>query len=220
MLSIHMLNDVPVSSFGLCLFNSSSTSMCINERAVPSHVSPERGEAETVTTTQGTYSSQKYFNSSTSRYDFIVGRDILRFGFILDHAHNCIIWDGLSIPMTVHAPSTSHAAARTYFSCPHTFQATYAAAHTPIKEAKYESISSNEVAKQYTHLSSIDQSKLSILLSKFPTLFSGKLGRYNKIKFTLELKDPSISPIFYKPYPIAQTHMAVFKQELSHLIDK
>ena len=90
MLSIHMLNDVPVSSFGLCLFNSSSTSMCINERAVPSHVSPERGEAETVTTTQGTYSSQKYFNSSTSRYDFIVGRDILRFGFILDHAHNCM----------------------------------------------------------------------------------------------------------------------------------
>ena len=126
MLSIHMLNDVPVSSFGLCLFNSSSTSMCINERAVPSHVSPERGEAETVTTTQGTYSSQKYFNSSTSRYDFIVGRDILRFGFILDHAHNCIIWDGLSIPMTMQASTTSSAATTTHFSCKLTFAENHA----------------------------------------------------------------------------------------------
>ena len=122
--------------------------------------------------------------------------------------------------MTVHAPSTSPAAARAYFSFPHTFKATYAAAHIPIKEAKYKSISPNEVAKQCTYLSSVNQSKLNTLLSQFPTLFSGKLGRYNKTRFTLELQDPNISPIFCKPYPIAQTHMAVFKQELSHLIDK
>ena len=83
--------------------------------------------------------------SVTSRYDFIMGRDILRYGFILDHAHHHITWDGLSIPMTKHAPLNSTAAAITHYSCACTFSKQYAAGTTTIKEAKYESISPEEV---------------------------------------------------------------------------
>ena len=46
------------------------------------------------------------------------------------------------------------------------------------------------------------------------------MGKYNKSKFTLELINPNFSPIFCKPYPIAQTHMEVFHLELQHLINK
>ena len=99
-LSIRMLNGSPVSLFGLCLFDSGSTSTLINEHVVPPEVKPRFGDPQLVTTTQGTYSSKHYFDASeimfpefcktrmiptvhlrtfssaTSRYDFIVGHDI------------------------------------------------------------------------------------------------------------------------------------------------
>ena len=160
------------------------------------------------------------FSSNNSRYDFIVGRDILKLGFILDHVQARIIWDGLSIPMTVQASTTSSAATATHFSCKLTFAENYAIGTKKIKEAKYDSISPKEVISQCSHLSTQNQSKLLELLSKFSKLFSGQLGRYNKSKFTLELINPKTPPIFCKPYPIAQTHMKVFQQELQHLIEK
>ena len=161
------------------------------------------------------------FTSTTSRYDFIVGRDVLKMGFILDHAHNRITWDGLSIAMTKLASTELPTAAVTHFSCSHMFEATYAAdVKKLIKEAKYKSISPSQVASKYIHLVPKQQIQLKELLCKFPTVFSGQLCRYNKAQFKLELQNPSITPIFCKPYPIAQIHRAVFLKELQHLIDK
>ena len=126
-LSLYKLNGHPVSLFGLCLFESGSTSTLINECAVPPNVEPRLGDGQLVTTSQDIYSSKKYFDASeimfpelcktrtiptvhlrtfssnNSRYNFIVGRDILKLGFILDHAQSRIVWNGLSIPMTVQA---------------------------------------------------------------------------------------------------------------------
>ena len=76
------------------------------------------------------------------------------------------------------------------------------------------------MADQCHHLSIIQRKQLSELLSKFPQLFSGKLGRYNKSQFTLELQDPDSKPIFCKPYPVPQAHVQVFKAELNHLLEK
>ena len=160
------------------------------------------------------------FSRDNSRYDFIIGRDILKLGFILDHAQSRIVWDGLSIPMTVQASTITSAATVTHFSCMLTFAENYATGTNKIKQAKYESISPNEVASQFSHLKKQEQLQLQSLLQHFPTLFSGRLGRYNKSKFTLELINPRISPIFCKPYPIAQIHMQVFQQKLHHLINK
>ena len=170
------LNGHPVSLFGLCLFDSGSMSTLINKCAIPLNVDPKWGDNQLVTTTQGTYSSKKYFNTSeimfpefcktrmiptvhlrtfssdNSRYDFIVGRDILKLGFILDHAQSRIGWDGLSIPMTVQASTTKSATTVTHFSCMLTFAENYAIGTNKIKQAKYESISPNEVASQCSHL--------------------------------------------------------------------
>ena len=233
-----------MSLFGLCLFDSGSTSTLINERAVPPNVEPRLSDPQVVTTTQGTYSSKNYFDASeiifpefcktrmipkvhlrtfssvNSWYDFIVWRDILKLGFILDHAHSRIIWDGLSIPMTVQASVTPTTPTVTHFSCSLTFTENYTTGTKKSNRPQYESISPNEVASQCDHLSKQQQSQIQDLLQKFPTLFSGQLGQYNKSKFTLELINPNTVPIFCKPYPIAQAHMQVFLQELKHIIDK
>ena len=149
-LSVWRLNGSLVSLFGLCLFNLDSTSTLINECVVPPNILPKQGENQLVTTTQGSYSSQNYFDASeimfpefcktriiptahictfaskTSLYDFIVGWDILKLGFILDHAHQLIIWDGLPIPITKHAQDKPSTTEITHFSYMHTFTEYYA----------------------------------------------------------------------------------------------
>ena len=134
-----------------------------------------------VTTTQGTYLSKNYFDASeimfpefcktriiptvhlrtfasnNSRYDFIAGRDILKLGFVLDHAQSRIIRDVLSIPMTKQASPESSTPTVTHFSSLLMYSENYAAGVNKIKEAKYESISPKELTNQCTHLSSQEQ---------------------------------------------------------------
>ena len=108
----------------------------------------------------------------------------------------------------------------THFSCERTLVESHAAAVIKIKHAKYDHIDPKDVAIHCNHLSSSQQNQLTALLINFPSLFSGKLGRYNKSKFSLTLKDPNTPPIFCKPYPVPQTHLQVFQQELHHLVEK
>ena len=58
---IKILNKQTVALFGLCLFDSGSTSMLMNERAIPHFVKPFIGETQQVTTTQVTYDSNDFF---------------------------------------------------------------------------------------------------------------------------------------------------------------
>ena len=46
----------------------------------------------------------RLFNSSTSRYDTIISRDMLKYGFVLDHACHTVTWDGLTIEMAQAIP--------------------------------------------------------------------------------------------------------------------
>ncbi len=128
---IKMMNGRAVNTFALCLLDSGSTVTLLNQRALPSGVIPKVGKAQAFTTTQGTYSAQNHvqseeiffpdfcktrflpkiqmrlFNSTRLRYDVIVGRDVLKLGFVLDHAQKRIVWDSLSIPVTPSsAPDT------------------------------------------------------------------------------------------------------------------
>ena len=115
--------------FSLCLFDSGSSATLLNERAIPAFIKPKVGEPQRFTTTQGSYTSNKFFmaktisfpefcktpfvpelavrtfHSPSSWYDIIVGHDILHFGFILDHTSKTVSWDGLPIPMVTPVPS-------------------------------------------------------------------------------------------------------------------
>ena len=59
-----ILNEVPVPLFGLWLFDSGSTSMLINKRAVLHQIQALIGCDQQVTTTQGIYSSKEYSNAT------------------------------------------------------------------------------------------------------------------------------------------------------------
>ena len=242
---VKTLNKKSVALFGLCLFDSDSVNTLINERAIPHHMDPQIGPTQQVTTTQGTYNSSNYFlgetisfpdfcktrflqqvilrnfNSRTSGYDFIVGSDVLQKGFILNHAQHCVIWDGISIPMSVDARTNSTTATpTTHFLCELQLTEAYTVGMFKIKTAKYEKVDPSTVANQCHHLSSFQKNQSSTLDSKYPKLFSGELGRYNKSQFTLELQDPASTPIFCKPYPVPQAHVKVFKTEFNRLVNK
>ena len=196
---------------------------------------------QSFTTTQGMYKSSKYyigeniffpdfcksrkipeisfrlFGSLKSRYDIIIGRDVSKYGFVLDHARSIILWDGLSIEMT---RATSHSSNMdTSFSCALTATSVYASSTEKILHAKYKKTSLTEVINKCHHLNTVNKAKLLELLSSFPKLFSGDLGRYVHKKCSISLKDPYTLPIFCNPYPIPIIHQPVFKKELQHLIE-
>ena len=138
----------------------------------------------------------------------------------MDNARKTVSWDGLSIPMAVPVPPPSSPKPITHYTCAQSTGRydTYVVTKSLIKEAKYELISPQQVVDSSTYLNSTQKHHLIALLKQFPRLFSGKLGRYNKGKFTLELQNPFTKPIFCKPYPVAQVHTSVFKKEFNHLI--
>jgi hypothetical protein len=72
------------------------------------------------------------------------------------------------------------------------------------------------VADQQKHLTTSQRQDLASILSKFPKLFSGKLGRYPHRTIHLELK-PGAKPIQCRPYPVPKHHEQVFKEELDRL---
>ena len=139
------INETITHTFALCLFDSGSTTNLLNQRALPVGITPlVLGPPQRFTTTQGTYSSPKYvkarnmsfpefyktrkipflqirlFDSPSSRYDVIVGRDVLAHGFILDHARRVVTWDDLSIPM-VPTSALYDQTIPTYFNCACTY---------------------------------------------------------------------------------------------------
>ena len=58
---IQTLNNRTVALFGICLFDSGSTSTLFNDRAISHFVKPLLGETQQVTTAQGIYKSSKFF---------------------------------------------------------------------------------------------------------------------------------------------------------------
>ena len=69
-------------------------------------------------------------------------------------------------------------------------------------------------AAQQNHLSPEQQADLAALLSKFPQLFSGKLGHYPRRKVHLELQ-PNAIPVHKWPYAVANAHQHIFSTELN-----
>ena len=160
----------------------------------------------------------RLFNSPKSRYDVIIGCDVLKSGFMLEHARNTVTWDGLTISLTLATKTLP--SVTTSFSCAHTAWAVYTSTATTILQAKYDKFSPQDIVSKCVHLVMPQQDKLLQLLSKFSRLFSGSLGRYVNKKCSIQLKDPSTPSIFCNPYSVPLIHQKVSQQELDHLISK
>jgi len=83
-----------------------------------------------------------------------------------------------------------------------------------IKESHYKRVEPELVAAQQTHLSPQQQKELT----KYLTLFSGKLGKYLHRLVLLELK-PDVIPVCKWPYAVAYAHHDLFLKELNCLCE-
>ena len=91
---VQSLNDDEVDLFGLGLFDSGSTTTLINKRSVPPNVVPKVGNAQSFTTTQGTYKSSEYFMARNIFFQISV-RHVPYLKFMYDysivHTHGTIL---------------------------------------------------------------------------------------------------------------------------------
>ena len=116
-----------------------------------------------------------------SRYNVIIGRDVLKQGFVFNHAQNTVTWDGLTISMAVATQKPS--SITTSFTCAHAAAEVYTNADTTILQAKYDKSSPQEAVDKCVHLNDTNIASLFQLLSKFSRLFSGSLGCYIAIMY-------------------------------------
>ncbi|KAJ2953009.1 hypothetical protein O0L34_g7390 [Tuta absoluta] len=74
-----------------------------------------------------------------------------------------------------------------------------------------------EIATTVNYVKESDSQSINSLINKFPNLFSGKLGCFNKYKIKLNLK-PDSKPIFFKPRPVAFALKEKIDTELDRLL--
>jgi hypothetical protein len=157
-------------------------------------------------------------------YDLIIGMDLMQsLGIDISNSTKTICWHDKRIPFKP----------RDYFHSG-LYQETLleAMAESPdnadddplhqgyhsktIHSSHYGQSDPHDVAQQQMHLTSSQRQDLANLLSKFPKLFSGKLGRYPGRTVHLELRADA-KPSSCRPYPVPRHHQRVFKEELDRL---
>ena len=89
----------------------------------------------------------------------------------------------------------------------------------PLKAADYKQVDTHEVVDKQLHLTPSQREDLRQLLSKFDTLFSGKIGHYTKRKFTIELKEGTTPYHCRQPYPIPMADRKVVKDEIDRQVE-
>ena len=86
-----------------------------------------------------------------------------------------------------------------------------------ITAAKYGATDANQIVRTMcTHLSLDRQNQLCDVLSKYDRLFDGELKSYPLEQIHLDV-DSSVSPYRSRAYPIAQSQLKLFKDELDRL---
>ena len=161
-------------------------------------------------------------NDEGPMFELILGIDTLcKFGCILDFSAKTVEIDGTSIAMRPlkdlrHKLNLSNFS-REYLELISTREATKRTIE--ILDANYQKANLPEVIRETCgHLSSADQSKLLRLLKQYEELFDGTLGDFQTEPVKLNLK-PGATPYHGRPYPIPQSQLAVFKNEVERLCE-
>ena len=149
----------------------------------------------------------------SSRYDMILGRDVLKeLGIDIKFSTETIEWDGVSIPM-----KSMDAEAETDFTIQDSTAVQDATSRIKqILEAKYEAADLRKITSECTHLDKQEQEKLLELLEKYKSLFDGTLGEWKGEKYHIELKE-NAKPFHARAYPIPKTYEETLKLEVDRL---
>jgi len=166
------------------------------------------------------------FNSEC-RYDMILGRDILRaFSVILDFEDNCILSDGVRIPMKPYSVSSPESLLQDFLlqdiaehlsDKDENYLFSDDGFVQEILDSKYDAMDPKAVADSCTHLSENQRADLAQLFSKFTKLFDGKLRHFTDERVHLDI-DETITPKRSRAYAVPHMHKTLFKRELDRLV--
>jgi hypothetical protein len=169
-----------------------------------------------------------------AQYDLIIGMDVMQvIGLDLHNSSQTIVWNDVHVPFKSHDyfdnARLHESLAEAMEECPYdaiddffpmeipdTLQSGYKS--KIIHSSLYEQVNVHDVASKQTHLTDNEQFELEQILSRYPKLFSGKLGCYPYRKVHLDLK-PDAIPCRCRPYPVPRHHEQVFKEELARLCE-
>jgi hypothetical protein len=174
----------------------------------------------------------------TSKYDMVLGRDILRaLGIDILFSNGKLSWDGITIPMksteklTRLLQSPSDASIKQeeddyFLLIEENFSIQLEGEHSKeanlraqrILDAKYtKGDIETTVENECKHLSYFQRQKLKILLYEHEILFDGTLGRWDTKPVNFEIR-PGEKPYHGKAFPIPQVHEATLKKEVQRLV--
>jgi hypothetical protein len=178
----------------------------------------------------------EHTNADEALYDMIIGADLMdELGIDLLFSENVVKWEGVFTPMKPMGTlskitndeqqensndedfveeSYQEYLHQLYFDGP-AIQATEER-HQEILDADYEAMDIDDYVRKQTHLPLHEQNALHELLTEFPELFSGGLGKLNVPPVHLELKKDA-QPFHARPYPIPQSKKKVTKKEIDRL---
>jgi len=153
------------------------------------------------------------------KYDFILGRDLLRdLGLDIQYSTSQFVWDNIIVDMVPSGYWTQKkisAVAKTWTQRkqPKVEEELHL---TQILPADYKSVNIAEIVKKQTHLDSDERNKLQTVQHDFQDLFAGERGNYNGDPITLELL-PGSKPFYAKPFSIPKAYQQVTKDEIARL---
>ena len=156
-----------------------------------------------------------HISSKESRYDMIIGCDILKaLGLRLNFSDMTIHWDEASIPM-----KPMDATHPTLFAIEDSEAISDATERIKkILDAKYEPADLKKITEECSHLSSAERTQLYMLLNEYKDLFDGTLGHWKNELYDIELK-PGALPYHARPFPIPKVHEATLKMEVERLCE-
>ena len=156
---------------------------------------------------------------SKAAFDMIIGMDLMtELGIYVNTEDKHIHWEGASIPLKQRGDLSE---------CSHLnylFEATIIpevlkkaeTRQSHILDANYEPVDMEALTKEMKYLSLNEQSLLTQVLHKFPTLFGGGLGTLKIKPVHLEIK-PDATPYHARPLPIPQSKRATTIKEINQL---
>ena len=160
-------------------------------------------------------------SSLNSRYDMIIGRDLLmELGIDILFSEGMIKWDNATAPMrsisSIEEENIDALEEEILFAQePDTIGADRI---QEIIDQKYTEADLPEVVSTCNEINKAEQEKLLRLLEKYKQLFDGSLGFWNTNPVDLELKDPNCAPYHARPFPVPYAHEQKLKEEIERLV--
>ena len=154
-------------------------------------------------------------NSLDSKYDIIIGRDLLQAaGIDLLFAKKQIQWESATAPMLPteilkQDKDTMNVILEQEIIDEELIQ--------QMTETKYSPADLESEVRRNSHLTSEEQEKLLKLLKQYESLFDGTLGEWKTSPVHLELKE-GVTPYYGKPYPVPKSQEQKVKDEIARLI--